>query len=117
MSRSLVLLALLAAPALAPAEAPAAAAAGPRIEIRVTQAGFEPRQVRVKRGQPTTLAFTRTTDQTCMTAIDVPEEGVKDLQLPLGQTVTVTITPARKGVEPFHCSAMAMGKGRIVVED
>ncbi len=96
------------------------AAAGPgaeRVDIRVTESGFEPRQIRVKRGRPTTLAFTRTTDRTCMKAIDIPDEGVKGLALPLNRTVTVTITPKRAGTEPFHCSARGMGKGRIVVEE
>ncbi len=97
---------------------PSAAGPGaPRIDVRVTDAGFEPRVLHVKRGRPTTLAFTRTSDRTCMTAIDIPEEGVKRLALPLNRTVTVTITPKRTGTEPFHCSAMGMGKGRIVVEE
>jgi plastocyanin domain-containing protein len=98
----------------------APAVAGPgaqRVDIRVTESGFEPRRIRVKRGRPTTLAFTRTTDRTCMKAIDIPDEGVKGLALPLNRTVTVTITPKRAGSEPFQCSAMGMGGGRIVVEE
>lgn len=88
-----------------------------RVEVKVTEAGFEPREITTKRGQPITLAFTRLTERTCITAIDIPDEGVKDLELPLKRTVTLTITPRKRGVEPFHCSAMGMGKGRIVVED
>src|SRR5512142_3288988 len=58
---------------------PAHAAGSPetrpvRIDIKVTDAGFEPRQIKVKRRQPTTLAFTRTTERTCITAIDIPDE-------------------------------------------
>jgi plastocyanin domain-containing protein len=101
---------------LSPSWVLAADAAARRIDIKVTDAGFEPREIKVKRGQPTTLAFTRTTDQTCMTAVDIPEEDVKQLELPLNKTVTVTITPKKVGTERFHCSAMAMGKGRIYVE-
>jgi plastocyanin domain-containing protein len=96
---------------------PAAETAPRRIDIKVTDAGFEPRQITVKRGQPITLAFTRITNGTCITAIDIPEEGVKEFELPLNKTVTLTITPKKKGTERFHCSAMAMGKGRIIVED
>jgi plastocyanin domain-containing protein len=51
-----------------------------------------------------------------MTAVDIPEENVKELELPLNKTVTVTFTPKKTGTERFHCSAMAMGKGRIIVE-
>ncbi len=87
-----------------------------RVDIKVTDAGFEPRQVKAKVGEPLTLAFTRTSDRTCMTAIDIPDEDVKELELPLNRTVTVTITPKKKGAERFHCSAMGMGNGRIVVE-
>jgi plastocyanin domain-containing protein len=87
-----------------------------RVDIKVTDAGFEPRQVKAKVGEPLTLAFTRTTDLTCITAIDIPDEDVKEFALPLDRTVTLTITPKKKGTERFHCSAMGMGNGRIVVE-
>ncbi|GEJ57300.1 cupredoxin domain-containing protein [Anaeromyxobacter diazotrophicus] len=98
---------LLAAPALA----------ADTVQIQVTGRGFEPQQVKAKKGQPTTLVFTRTSDRTCITAVDIPAENVKQLELPLGKPVSVTITPKQKGIEKFHCSAMGMGGGKIVVED
>ncbi len=113
-------LATAAAPPTRAADAappPAGGAPSARVDIKVTNAGFEPREVRVKRGRPTTLAFTRLTDRTCIKAIDIPDEKVKDLALPLHQTVTVTVTPAKVGVVAFHCSAMAMGNGKLIVED
>ncbi|HYQ81441.1 MAG TPA: cupredoxin domain-containing protein [Anaeromyxobacteraceae bacterium] len=111
----------LAAPALAadkPAAAPPAAApaAGRKVEIKVTDAGFEPRQVKAKKGEALTLVFTRVTDRTCITAIDIPAEKVKAFELPLNKPVSLTITPAKAGVEAFHCTAMAMGNGQIIVE-
>ncbi len=109
-----VAVSILAAASVAPVRA---AEKDPRrVDIKVTDAGFEPRQVKAKVGEPVTLAFTRTSDRTCMTAIDIPGEDVKELELPLNRTVTVTITPRKKGTERFHCSAMGMGNGRIVVE-
>jgi plastocyanin domain-containing protein len=96
---------LVAAPALA----------GPTLSIDVTDQGFEPQRVTVKKGEPTTLVFTRRTDATCITAIDIPDENVKKLELPLGKPVSVTITPKRKGIERFRCSAMGMGDGKIDV--
>ncbi len=57
---------LLALPALA---------ADP-VQIKVTGRGFEPQQVKVKKGQPTTLVFTRTSDRTCITAVDIPAERI-----------------------------------------
>jgi plastocyanin domain-containing protein len=115
--RLAALLALLVAlPVLAADKAPAPAAAN-KIEIKVTENGFEPKEIKVKKGQPTTLSFLRTTDRTCIKAVDIPAEKVKGLELPLNTAVTVTITPAKAGVEKFHCTAMAMGDGKIVVVD
>ncbi|HEX8909766.1 MAG TPA: cupredoxin domain-containing protein [Anaeromyxobacteraceae bacterium] len=111
--------ALAAPPAGAPdAGVPATAPGAARqVSIQVTDRGFEPKEVRVKRGQPTTLVFTRLTDRTCITAIDIPAEGVKKLELPLRQAVSLTITPKSNGIEKFHCTAMGMGGGKIIVED
>ena len=114
--RTLVLAVLfLAAPAFA-ADTPAAPPAGRKVEIKVTDAGFEPREVKAKKGEPLTLVFTRVTDQTCIRAIDIPDEKVKAFELPLNKPVSLTITPTKVGVTAFHCTAMAMGDGRIVVE-
>jgi Cu(I)/Ag(I) efflux system membrane fusion protein len=93
-----------------------AADAPAKHEIKVTDDGFVPSEVKVKKGEPATLVFTRTTERTCITAIDIPDEGVKKVELPLNKPVAVTITPKKAGVEAFHCSAMAMGNGKIVVE-
>jgi len=116
---ALAALTIAAAPALAadrPAAPPPAAPAERVVEIKVTDAGFVPREVRAKKGQPITLVFLRITDRTCITAIDVPAEKVKGLELPLNKPVRLTITPQKAGVEAFHCTAMAMGGGKIVVE-
>jgi len=106
---------VVALPVLAADKAPAAA--GTKVEIKVTENGFEPKEVKVKKGQPVTLSFLRTTDRTCIKAIDIPAEKVKGFELPLNKAVTLTITPTRTGVEKFHCTAMAMGDGKIVVTD
>lgn len=113
--KKLVLLALLAAvPAFAADKAPAAAKT---IQIKVGDSGFEPKEIRVKKGEPVTLSFLRTTDRTCIKAIDIPAEKVKNFQLPLDKAVALTITPAKAGVEDFHCTAMGMGGGKIIVSD
>src|SRR5512137_901348 len=115
MKKAILLSLFLAAPAIAAEGAPPAA--GRKIEIKVTDAGFEPREVRVKKGEPATLSFLRTTDRTCIKAVDIPAEKVKNFQLPLDKAVSLTITPAKAGVEPFHCTAMGMGGGKIIVVD
>lgn len=114
--RILALLALVVALPVLAADKAAPAPAGKKIEIKVTENGFEPKEVRVKKGEPVTLSFLRTTDRTCIKAVDIPDEKVKNFQLPLDKAVTLTITPAKAGVEKFHCTAMAMGDGKIIVE-
>ena len=120
---ALALALLFAVPALAtePAKAaektPAAAKAGKKVAIKVTADGFQPHQIKVKKGEATTLEFTRVTDDTCITELDIPAENVKEFPLPLNKTVSLTITPKKAGVEKFHCSAMGMGDGKIIVED
>ena len=114
--RILALLALVVALPVLAADKAVPPPAGKKIEIKVTEKGFEPKEVRVKKGEPVTLSFLRTTDRTCIKAIDIPDEKVKNFQLPLDKAVTLTITPAKPGVEKFHCTAMAMGDGKIVVE-
>ena len=109
-----LLLALQASPSLA---ADATKASGSSVVIKVTEDGFEPREVKLKKGEATTLVFKRVTDDTCITAVDIPAEGVKGLDLPLDEAVKVTVTPKKAGTEAFHCSAMGMGDGRLVVTE
>ncbi len=115
MYKSAVLSLLLAAPAFAVEPAPTAP--GKQVEIKVTEAGFEPREVKLRAGEPVTLVFLRTTEKTCITAVDIPAEKVKAFKLPLNKAVAITITPLKAGVEAFHCSAMGMGDGKLVVAD
>jgi plastocyanin domain-containing protein len=112
MRPAIAALALLAA-----AAALAAPPAGRKVEIKVTDAGFEPREVKTRKGEALTLVFTRVTDRTCITAVDIPAEKVKGLELPLNKPVAVTVTPQKAGVEAFYCTAMAMGNGKIHVQE
>ena len=114
MRKALLALAVLAA---VPALAAEPAKGGQKVDIKVTDDGFVPREIKVKKGQPTTLVFTRVTDATCITAIDIPDEKVKEFELPLNKAVSLTVIPKKKGIEKFHCSAMGMGDGRLIVED
>jgi plastocyanin domain-containing protein len=99
----------LVVPALADEPAPR------QLEIKITADGFQPQEVKLKKGERVTLVFTRVTGDTCITAIDIPAENVSKLELPLDKPVSVTIKPAKVGTEKFHCSEMGMGDGRLVV--
>ena len=117
MRKALFALVLFAAVPTLAAEAAPSGKEARKVEVKVTDDGFVPREIKAKKGQPTTLVFTRVTDATCITAIDIPDENVNEFQLPLNKPVSLTVTPKKKGVEKFHCSAMAMGDGKIIVEE
>ena len=82
---------------------PAKADRSPRtIELKVTAKGFEPDQVRVKKGEALKLLVTRTTDQTCAKELVVKDAGIgKDL--PLNQPVSIELTPRKGGEIRFAC--------------
>ncbi len=123
--KTLLLAALMFAPAVfagdaKPAEAkPAPAAekkaAGARLEVSVTSAGFVVKDPHpVKAGEPVTLVVTRTIEATCAKDIVVKEFEIKQA-LPLNKPVEVTFTPKKAGKVHFTC-AMNMITGDIVVE-
>jgi len=79
---------------------------GQTVEMKVTDKGFEPATVTVKKGEPVTLVITRTTDATCATDIVIDDYGI-NTKLPLNKAVTVTFTPKKAGDLQYGC---AMGK-------
>jgi plastocyanin domain-containing protein len=88
-----------------------------RIDISVTEVGFEPDKVTVKAGEEVTLAFTRKTDKTCVTEVVlfVNDEDKVEKKLPLNQVVTVDAKFAKAGELGYACG-MNMYKGVIVVQ-
>jgi len=102
----------------APQKAPAAAApapAGKTIEMSVTEKGFEPDVVKVKKGEPVTLVITRKTDKTCATEIVIDEEKIST-KLPLNKAVTVSFTPKKAGDMKYGCAMGKMIGGVLKVE-
>lgn len=99
-----------------PVQAPVAQA-GPdnRVELAVTEAGFEPSRVRVHAGKPVTLVVTRQTDNTCATELVVPDSGVR-VALPLRVPVTVTLVPLKSRTLRFGCGMRMMVSGVLLVE-
>ncbi len=103
-----VLVLALAAPTVAiPAEPK-------KVEIAVTEKGFEPARVKVAKGEPVKLVVTRKTDATCAKQILVPDAGLK-ADLPLDKPVTLTFTPKRAGELKYECE-MHMLTGVLDVE-
>ena len=100
--------------AATPVTAPATSS---RVEIAVTEKGFEPGDVQVPAGKPVTLVFDRKTDQTCAKQVVVPmPNGTKiDKQLPLNTPVEVAATFPTAGKITYACG-MDMMKATITVQ-
>jgi plastocyanin domain-containing protein len=85
-----------------------------RVEMAVTERGFEPQNIRVKKGEPVTLIITRKTDTTCATEVVIDEHKV-NAKLPLNQAVTVTFTPQKSGKLKYGCAMNKMIGGVITI--
>lgn len=112
--------ALAASPALAQkadhghahAAAPSAAAAGIAegtvkngvrvIEMTVTDEGFVPSRVKVKKGEKVRFIVTRKTDSTCAKEIVIKDAAI-DQPLPLDKPVTVEFTAKKSGEIRYAC--------------
>jgi plastocyanin domain-containing protein len=100
-----------------------ATAAGPtekgprRIDVSVTEGGFVPKRLTVKKGEPVTLIFTRRTDRTCAKDVVIYLDDDRTImrKLPLNQPVEVTVTFQKAGERGFACS-MKMHGAAIMVE-
>jgi plastocyanin domain-containing protein len=116
---AILLAALLAAAqeaAPAPAQATAEASALPArtIKMTVTKKGFQPAQLKVKKGQPLHLLITRKTDETCATEIEIENTKIST-DLPLNKEVAVDYTPTTSGEIRYACS-MGMVSGVLLVQ-
>ena len=68
----------------------------------------------MRRGQQTTLAFSRPAAGNCGGTVVIPGLGIRR-DLPVGTTLLVTIPATARGEIPFHCG-MGMLQGVIVVQ-
>ncbi len=82
--------------------------------VTVTEAGFIPPRITLKAGVPARLTFTRTSDQTCATAVVFPSLKIRR-ELPLNQPVALEFTPDKPGEIAFVCG-MNMLRGALIVE-
>ena len=89
---------------------------GEKLEIAITDKGFEPDKVQVKKGQPVELVFTRKTDQTCIKEV-VLDTGSSKIQkpLPLNKPVTIKTKFTKAGDLKYACN-MNMFSGTVTVQ-
>lgn len=98
------------------ATATATAGAGGVQELTVTvRGGYDPADLRVRRGVPVRLVFDRQETSGCSEEVVLPEFGIKRY-LPAHQRTSVEFTPERAGTYEFTCG-MSMLRGRITVVD
>jgi plastocyanin domain-containing protein len=90
--------------------APAAPTDGPQ-RVLVTEDGFQPATVMLKKGEK--LIFTRKTDETCAKAVVFPDLHIEK-QLPLNTDVTIELPQTAVGEVSFQCG-MGMYKSKVVV--
>jgi plastocyanin domain-containing protein len=93
-----------------------AVAGAPRtVEISVTENGFEPTPISVKKGEPLKLVITRKTDKTCAKSVVFDEPKLKKA-LPLNEPVEITFTPSKTGELKYGCAMGKMVEGVLKVE-
>jgi plastocyanin domain-containing protein len=102
------------------AEPPAAEARkagdGPRVvALSVTEKGYEPSPINLKKDEPVKLVVTRKTDQTCATEIVMKDYGI-NTPLPLNTPVEIAFTPNKTGTLTYGCAMGQMISGTFMVE-
>jgi plastocyanin domain-containing protein len=83
-------------------------------KVLISENGYEPGSLKLKRGVPAKITFLRTTERTCGTEIVIPAYGV-NRPLPLNEKVVVSFTPKKTGEFGFTCG-MNMMHGKMVVQ-
>ncbi len=107
--------ALVAATALAEEKKAADEKKARTVEISVTEDGFQPTPIKVKKDEPLKLVVTRKTDATCATKL-VLDEAKVSVELPLNKPVTVDFTPKKTGQVKYGCQMGKMIAGVLLVE-
>ncbi len=102
--------------AVAEANKPAAKTPA-RVAIAVTENGFEPESIQVRKGEPVTLVFTRKTKVTCATDVLIKIDDKTSIKkdLPLNAPVEIPVSFPRSGKLRYACG-MDMLAGVIHVE-
>jgi plastocyanin domain-containing protein len=84
-------------------------------EVTITvQGGYEPAEVKLKKGIPARLVFDRQETSGCSEEVVIPDFGIRKF-LPAFQKTAVELKPEKAGSFEFTCG-MSMLRGRLVVE-
>ena len=85
------------------------------VKIAITEKGFEPTPIKVKKGEPLHLLVTRLTDHTCATELKIKDTAI-EVSLPLNKEVALDYTPTKSGEVKFGCGMGMMVSGLFLVE-
>lgn len=90
-------------------------ASGPsEVQVSVTDNGFEPKSVVIKKGEAAVLVITRKSQNTCATDVVFSETGRK-YDLPLNTPVRIDLTGSSPGTIHYACG-MDMEHGTVTIE-
>jgi RND family efflux transporter MFP subunit len=81
--------------------------------VRITDKGYEPATIRLRKGVNARITFVREVEATCGTDVHIDEFGITK-ELPFKEPVVVEFTPSRTGEYAFTCG-MKMLRGKIIV--
>ncbi|OGY08243.1 MAG: hypothetical protein A2782_00495 [Candidatus Blackburnbacteria bacterium RIFCSPHIGHO2_01_FULL_43_15b] len=76
--------------------------------------GYKPEVVEVPKGKTTVLKFKRIDPSSCLEELLIPDFKIRR-ELPLGETVNISITPKKAGKFVYSCG-MNMYHGKIIVK-
>ena len=83
------------------------------VRINISQQGYAPASIAVKKGETVRLVFYRADANNCGEELVFPALNIKR-QIPVRRRVAVTLTPRRTGEISFACG-MDMYRGKILV--
>jgi plastocyanin domain-containing protein len=85
------------------------------VELKVTDKGYEPSPITLKKGEPVKLVVTRTTEHTCATEIIIDKTDI-NVELPLNKPVEIAFTPKDSGELKYGCHMGKMLSGVFLVQ-
>jgi heme/copper-type cytochrome/quinol oxidase subunit 2 len=87
----------------------------PKIQMKVTQSGYTPNVIRVRKGVSVELIIDNPLEDSCLSTFTMPDFNLNNFNLKVGKT-NLSFTPDKTGTYTFSCG-MQMYKGTIIVVD
>ena len=84
-----------------------------KVTVALTEKGYEPTDLKLRRGIPAQVTFIRKVSATCATQIVIADYNIKRA-LPLNEPVLVEFTPKKTGTFAFTCG-MGMLRGSLII--